>query len=412
MLCRVAMTSATRAPGLSLVGGASLVFKLLFYAPPKILFILLRCYTLATLRGISLKHWETCAYFRFALLHLSPSQIQFLAPSTRKTYTSWLTSRQSRAARLTRKDPNDKEASFLASRLKIDTEALPDGESSLLWIGDRHKATKFVYFFHGGGYVAPGRTGHMEWCTHAYLLASPAAGGRGAGTAGSEEVAVAMLQYTLAPGAKYPTQLRQAADGLAHLFASGRVRPGNLVIGGDSAGGNLTAQLLSHLLKPHPAAREVVLQEPLAGAFLVSPWLSTSIEWASMKRNSSIDMISTKAMRAIKVDVLEGVDAYVVEAREKKGWVTPMNLEDVEGWFKGLDRVTRQVYVTAGEQEIMLDQGVAFADAVRRGNPGVEVRLDVTKEEAHDWILIEGEKALDGDATQRMRAWFRNVVWP
>lgn len=384
-------------------------------APPKILFLLLRYYTIATLRGISFQHREICAYFRFALLHLTPSQLQFLALPTSKNYTSWLTTRQSRAAKLTRKDPSNKEAAFLASRLKTDVEALPDGASSLLWIGDRHKATKFVYFLHGGGYIAPGRPGHMEWCTHAYLLASPAAGGGGAlpdGGDGIDEVAVAMLQYSLAPGAKYPTQLKQAADGLAHIFASGRVRPGSLVVGGDSAGGNLTAQLLSHLLRPHPAAKEVVLEEPLAGAFLVSPWLSTSIHWPSMRRNNSIDMLSTKAMAAIVVDILEGVEEYKVEVREKKGWVAPMDLEDVEGWFKGLDRVAKEVYVTAGEQEIMLDEGVAFADAVRRGNPGMAVKLEVIKDEAHDWILIEGEKALDGDATQRMRAWFRSLFWP
>ncbi|KAH6847608.1 Alpha/Beta hydrolase protein [Chaetomium sp. MPI-CAGE-AT-0009] len=407
------MTSGAKTPRLSLAGGASLVVKLLFYAPPKLLFILLRYYIIATLRGISIQHRETCAFFRFALLHLSPSQIQFLAPPTRKNYTTWVTNRQSRAARIASKEPNNKEATFLASRLKIDIETLPDGESSLLWIGDRHTATKFVYFFHGGGYIAPGRPGHMEWCTHAYLLASPAAGVCGASSsAGSDEVAVAMLQYSLAPGAKYPTQLRQAADGLAHLLASGRVRPGNLVIGGDSAGGNLTAQLLSHLLRPHPAAREVMLQEPLAGAFLVSPWLSTSVDWASMRRNNSIDMLSARAMAAAKVNILEGVEEYAVEVREKKGWVMPMDLEDAEGWFRGLDHVTNEVYVTAGEQEIMRDQGVAFADAVRRGNPGLGVRVEVMKDEAHDWILIEGEKALDGDATQRMRAWFRNVFWP
>jgi acetyl esterase/lipase len=381
-------------------------------APPKVLFLLLRYYTIATLRGISFQHREICAYFRFALLDLTPSQLQFLALPTHKTYTSWLTTRQSRAAKLTRKDPSNKEAAFLASHLKVDVEALPDGASSLLWIGDRYKATKFVYFLHGGGYIAPGRPGHMEWCTNAYLLASPAAGGARSGEGGTDEVAVAMLQYSLAPGAKYPTQLRQAADGLAHMFASGRVTPGSLVIGGDSAGGNLTAQLLSHLLRPHPAAREVVLQEPLAGAFLVSPWLSTSIDWASMRRNSSIDMLSTKAMAAIVVDVLEGVEDYKVEVREKKGWVTPMDLEDVEGWFRGLERVVKEVYVTAGEQEIMLDEGVAFADAVRRANPGIAVKLEVTKDEAHDWILIEGGKALDGDATQRMRAWFKGLFWP
>ncbi|KAK4040096.1 Alpha/Beta hydrolase protein [Parachaetomium inaequale] len=404
------MTSATKAPGLSLTGGLSLILKLLVLAPPKLLFNILRCYTLATLRGISLRNYAQCAFYRFALGNLTAEQIQFMAPSTVTIYNAWLTRRQSRAAAIASKNPSDKEAAFLASRLKLDTEPLPDGRSSLLWIGDRHRATKFVFFLHGGGYIAPALKGHMEWCARAYLLASSAAKSKSVDQ--EDEVAVAVLQYALAaPGAQYPTQLQQAADGLAHLFASGRVRPGNLVIGGDSAGGNLTAQMLSHLLRPHPAAREVVLEEPLAGTFLVSPWLSATLDWASVERNGGIDMLSPKPMTSVVKDVVGGVEVYEAEVREKNGWAMPMDLEDAEGWFRGLGKVVKEVYVTAGEQEILLDQGVAFADAVRRGNPGVPVKLEVMKDEAHDWIMIEGEEGVDGDATKRMRAWFTGVFW-
>jgi acetyl esterase/lipase len=324
---------------------------------------------------------------------------------TLSTYTSWLTDRKTRAATKSTRNPRDKEAAFLASRLTLDTEPLPDGRSSLLWIGDRHKATKFVLFLHGGGYIAPALPGHLEWCLRAYLLASPAA------AAGKEEVAVAALQYTLCPDAQYPTQLRQAADALAHLLASGRVTPGNLVVGGDSAGANLTAQLLGHLLHPHPAAREVVLAEPLAGAFLVSAWVSKKTEWASVKRNGGIDMISG-VVTPVTDEVLKAAAVYGEGVREERAWAMPMDLDDAEGWFRGLDKVAKEVYVTAGEQEILLDQGAAFADAVRRGNPGTTVKLEVMRDEAHDWILMEGQSAIDGDATQRMRAWFKSVAWP
>jgi acetyl esterase/lipase len=371
-----------------------------------LLISLLRCYTLALHRRISLRHYAQCAFIRVALHNLTPHQLQFMQAPTVAVYNTWLTSRQSRAAAKAKRDASDAKAAFLASRLKVDTKPLPDGRSSILWIGDRHKASKFVLFLHGGGYIAPAMPGHMEWCARAYLLASPAAAGidkKGE----DEEVAVAVLQYTLCPDGHYPTQLQQAADAMAHLFASGRVTPGNLVIGGDSAGGNLTAQVLGHLVRPHPAAREVVLGEPLAGAFLVSPWVSGRKDWASMQRNAGIDMISAK----LRSWALEGED-YLAEVKERKnGWAMPMDLEDAEGWFRGLNRVVKEVYVTAGEQEVLLDQGVAFAEAVRRGNPGTKVRLEVMKDEAHDWILMEGEKAIDGDATQRMRKWFTGLFW-
>jgi acetyl esterase/lipase len=304
--------------------------------------------------------------------------------------------------------------------LKVDIEPLSDGKSSLLWIGDRKRASKFVYFMHGGGYVVPAQVGHMEWCARAYLLAPPAVVAADEGEQ-RDEVAVAVLQYSHSPAAKYPAQLQQAADGLIRILTTsspGGVRPGNLVIGGDSAGGNLVAQLLGHLLHPHPAVREVKLVEPLAAAFLVSPWLSATNDWPSVRRNGGIDMISAGSMPMVSAGILDdgsGQMINAVEEREGKGWAMPMDLPEEKrvAWFRGLGGVVEKVYVTAGEQEILLDQCVALVDAVRRGNDAkeVEVRFDVMRDEAHDWVMLEGQREVDGEATRRMREWFRGVFW-
>jgi hypothetical protein len=40
------------------------------------------------------------------------------------------------------------------------------------------------------------------------------------------------------------------------------------------------------------------------------------------------------------------------------------------------------------------------------------VKLEVPKDEAHDWILMEGDKGVNGDATKRMRAWVQSLFWP
>ena len=90
----------------------------------------------------------------------------------------------------------------------------------------------------------------------------------------------------------------------------------------------------------------------------------------------------------------------------------PMDVEDPVSWLTGLEKVVKEVYVTVGQQEIFLDQAVAYADAIRRASPGVSVKLDASKDEAHDWILMEGDKGIDGDATKRMRNWVRGVFWP
>ncbi|KAK3997874.1 Alpha/Beta hydrolase protein [Cladorrhinum sp. PSN332] len=397
----------TPKPTLSISQKLSLLVKLFVVAPPKLIFNIIRCHAIATVRGISYQHYLQCAFFKFALRHLSPHQLQFLTPPTVAGYKGWIKRRQAQATKRIATKPTDKTGPFLSERLKVDIEPLSDGASSICWIGDRSKATKVVYFYHGGGYAVSMSPGHFEWCLRAYLQASlelPADS--------TEEVAVAVLQYTLVPHGKYPTQLTQAADGLAHLLASG-IKPENLIIGGDSAGGNLATQLLSHLLHPHPEAKKIALEGPLAGAFLVSPWVSARTDWPSFKRNGGIDMLSKATMESGVRRLIEGVESYSLEVKDGKAWCFPADFENdiAEGWFKGLEGVVKHVYVTAGEEEVFLDQSVRIAEVVRNANPKLDVRLEVTKGEAHDWILMEGEKKADGDATKRMRSWVKDVFW-
>lgn len=71
-----------------------------------------------------------------------------------------------------------------------------------------------------------------------------------------------------------------------------------IFIGGDSAGGNLTLALLSHVLHPHPDFEEefrVELLSPLAGVIITSPWIKFPTDDISVKRNEGSDFICTEA---------------------------------------------------------------------------------------------------------------------
>lgn len=58
-----------------------------------------------------------------------------------------------------------------------------------------------------------------------------------------------------------------------------------IVIAGDSAGGNLTLGLISHLLHPHPDVPKVELSGPLATTILISPWVKfTTLDVRSLIR--------------------------------------------------------------------------------------------------------------------------------
>ncbi|KAG7289921.1 hypothetical protein NEMBOFW57_006298 [Staphylotrichum longicolle] len=175
-------------------------------------------------------------------------------------------------------------------RLRYNVEQVStDPVTSILWLGDRERASKFVLFFHGGGYMAPLQAGHLNWCWNAYI-----------DNQDEHEVAVAVLRYDLAPGFKYPHQLCQAAAALNHLLRTG-IAPQDLLFGGDSAGGNLAVQLLYHISYPMPDVEPVRLGgRKIAGVFAVSPWVSGNTDTRSFHDNDGVDMLSTAIVRCYR----------------------------------------------------------------------------------------------------------------
>ncbi len=81
----------------------------------------------------------------------------------------------------------------------------------------------------------------------------------------------------LLPNAVFPSQLREATDGLKHLIAAGAL-PENIIIGGDSAGGNLALQLLSHILYTLPSIEAAPVQSDahFRGLLLISPFVGAT----------------------------------------------------------------------------------------------------------------------------------------
>lgn len=364
---------------------------------------LVTCVGLAVLRGIPIRHYFKVAYNRFALGRLSPREIQHLSPSTATIYRKWIASTRSAAQARLDSGQGNPDDQYILDHLIANEEILSDGQSSILWVGDRRRASKFVLFFHGGGYIAPMQDGHLEWCLRSYLLTK----GRREG----QYVAVAVLQYTLAPEARYPTQLAQAADALVYLLKLG-VRPCDLVIGGDSAGGNLASQIMSHLLHPHPDAREIPLPhgERIAGVFAVSPWVSARTNDRSMSDNAFIDMLSPGIMEKANHELLGNHEKYNAEKKRGQGWAMPADV-NTGAWYKGLGKFLERLYVTVGTQEVFRDQSVVLAEGIRRTNPDIEVVLEERWDEAHDFILLEGGRKEDGSATRRMRRWVEGVFW-
>ncbi|KAH9206099.1 Alpha/Beta hydrolase protein [Leptodontidium sp. 2 PMI_412] len=118
------------------------------------------------------------------------------------------------------------------------------------------------------------------------------------------DISIFSLSYHLAPQGVYPTQIQQALAALQHVIEKDGRDPGTILIGGDSAGGNLCSALLLHLGRPRPlvspkeggVASLFRLQSPLKAALLISPWISFETQSPSFKRNRTTDYMTTKAL--------------------------------------------------------------------------------------------------------------------
>ena len=108
--------------------------------------------------------------------------------------------------------------------------------------------TKKILFFHGGGFFV----GNFKiYKKHVSFLAE---------VLGRE---IVFVEYKLSPESKYPSQLEDAKK--AYSFLLGKEENPNIILAGDSAGGNLALALLL-------AIKRDKSKKPI-GIFCISPWV-------------------------------------------------------------------------------------------------------------------------------------------
>jgi acetyl esterase/lipase len=165
------------------------------------------------------------------------------------------------------------------------------------------------------------------------------------------------------------------------------VKPQNLQLAGDSAGGNLILQVLSQILHPRKAVPEIRLPAPLGGVYLISPWTNLSTDSKSHTENDGRDFLSKDALAHWGAQILADVhetDRIFVEAVRAPEW-----------WFKGADALVDRMLITAGGAELLRDDIVVVGEAFKKHHPNVE--LMVQKDGLHEDVYLDfllGEKKL------------------
>lgn len=266
-------------------------------------------------RAKSYRLYVGLPFLRVVAGRLSTRQIQSLWPSTNKVYENFV--RQKGVA--------------------PDTVALKHGGLGL-WLGNK-KSKKVLIFFHGGGFQYPAVKPHFEFISG--LVDSLNAVGH--------DLSVFFLTYTLTPYARYPTQLRQAVEALRYILVDTKRSPSDVIMAGDSAGGNLTLAVLSHLSHPHPEIEPIDINEHLAGIAVIGPWVTFDPTLPSAQQNHKKDLVDIKSTERSGQAYLGG--------KEADNWNQQI-LTNAD-WWKGTK--IRDAFIATGSNEVLFSAIEGFA---------------------------------------------------
>ncbi|KAG4428793.1 hypothetical protein IFR05_015726 [Cadophora sp. M221] len=310
---------------------------------------------------------------------LAPRDLQRIMPSGVEAYTTWM-------ARFSESSGRD---SYIASTVEI----LGDGIAKLYWIGEKDAQSRVILFLHGGGYCLPLSKGYFDWAYEMFK----------SGESSGCKISVAVLDYTLCPEEKYPTQMYQGVLALEHILKLG-YQPHNIMLGGDSAGGNLCLSLFSHLMHSYDDQRfpKLRLTGPLCGAFVISPLVSLDLSTKSFKENAYSDILSLPNIRDWGALMFDETP-FSKESQEGLAW--GMALDGSDEWWRALNTTVKRLYISAGGQELFRDHVVEFSERIRRLGV-VDLKSYIDEKDSHDAIYVNFQQGKAIDATRlRLMDW-------
>jgi acetyl esterase/lipase len=242
------------------------------------------------------------------------------------------------------------------------TEPLPDGGPRGEWVsaaGVSRTGPRILFYIHGGGFTAGSAAAYRGLSSHL----SAAAGCR-----------VLAVDYRWAPEEPFPAALDDCVAGYRWLLGQGGATAPNVILVGDSAGGNLVVAMLLALKRDGDAL-------PAAGICL-SPIFDLALTGDSVTTRAERDpMILASSLQKCSA-------AY-------RGSCDPRNplMSPLYGDLAGLPPLLLQ----CGSEEMLRDDSARLAAKAEAA--GVDVTFEEWDEMVHVWHLFadrlaDGRKAL------------------
>jgi acetyl esterase/lipase len=229
------------------------------------------------------------------------------------------------------------------------------------WVASKNAEPRLtVLYLHGGGYCF-----YPQAYANFIALTTLAANSR-----------TFALDYCLSPEHRFPAQLHDGLNAYRWLLENG-TDPEELVLFGDSAGGNLALAMLL-------AARDAKLTLP-ALAIALSPATDLETDRTSMVANQDFDWIHKRMLT-------QWADWFCDSAQHRDPLVAPLWAD-----LRGLP----PIYLQAGRCEILYDSVQAFAERAR--SQGANVVLESWEDMNHDFQIFGPDVPQSAEAFRRIR---------
>lgn len=185
---------------------------------------------------------------------------------------------------------------------------------------------KVIYQLHGGSYLTPHTPMYFKNALR-YLKIS-------------DKLLVASLEYRLAPKYRFPSALEDAYEGWKYLLRQGYKKE-DIIIVGDSAGGNLALSLTMYLIDKH--------NEKPRGLILMSPWADLTDSGSSRIYNLTKDPMF--GYSKLQNKILAPPKTYMDNVSLYNKYVSP-----IYGDFKNFPKMLIQV----GTHEILESDSITI----------------------------------------------------
>ncbi len=234
--------------------------------------------------------------------------------------------------------------------------------------GKVQSKSPIILYLHGGGFLAGSPR------THAKMLA------RLSSLTGLEVIAP---WYRLAPEHPFPAAFEDTRAAYAGLVAKG-YNPGDIILGGDSAGGALALALLAQLCAENTPPRAL---------FAFSPLTDMRFQGGSIVENASRDPM----LPSSKNDHI--LEMYLAGNSPEDPRTSPL--------LAGFSAPPPPVFLQYGESEILRDDSRRMADKLRQA--GGSVTQDEWPSTPHIWVLFDGLVPEARTALKRTAAFIKQI---